>query len=308
MLDGFMLILPIMCCVLTGLFLKRVGILSDEGGEQMSRLIFYVAMPCMIFRFSSTLKPSDFADVGYLAVLYGGYLLTALSSWLVGLFSGSVPARRAASVSMSVRSNNVFMGYPAVLTLWGESWSGFYGRYIALSILGCEILSASAALITLNGSLRPKALCRVMFSLFRNPFVISLAVALVWGMGLKLPVPRFLELSIKIFGDLGTGLALMLLGMKLQPSKLWRDFLDTWPDVAVRLALSPLILAAGYRLFPAQPEMVKIAVLVMAMPVAMNALPMADAMGMDGDYTARATMTSTAASVLTLPLVIRFLL
>ena len=46
----------------------------------------------------------------------------------------------------------------------------------------------------------------------------------------------------------------------------------------------------------------------MAMPVAMNTFPMAEAMGMDGDYTAKTIMVSTMVSVVTLPLVIRFLL
>ena len=64
----------------------------------------------------------------------------------------------------------------------------------------------------------------------------------------------------------------------------------------------------GFRFLPSVPEMEKLSVLVMAMPVAMNTFPMAEAMGMDGDYTAKTIMVSTMVSVVTLPLVIRFLL
>ncbi len=307
MLDGFMLILPIMCCVMTGWFLKRIGALTDEGGDQMGILIFYVASPCLVFRFTFALTPADFADFGYMAVLYAGYAAMALSSCAVGLLRGQSRARRAASVLVSLRSNNVFMGYPAVVMLWGESRLGFYGRYMAISVLGVELVSAAASLLVLNGGLRLSALRRFALSLFKNPIVVGILAALVWGMGLKLPMPRFLDISMKIFGDIGTGLALMSLGMRLRPSRLWGDFLATWPDAALRLLLSPLLLAAGYAVVPARPEMVKIAVLVMAMPAAMNTFSMADAMGMDGDYAARATMVSTVASALTLPLVIRFL-
>ena len=74
------------------------------------------------------------------------------------------------------------------------------------------------------------------------------------------------------------------------------------------LLLSPLILAAGFRFLPCAPEMEKLSILVMAMPVAMNTFPMASAMGMDGDYAAKTIMVSTMLSVLTLPLVIEFLI
>ncbi len=149
---------------------------------------------------------------------------------------------------------------------------------------------------------------RVFASLFRNPIVICIMLALVWGMGLHLPMPRFLNLSLKIFGDLGTGLALISIGMKLRPAELWADVRLCWPDAVIRLFIAPAILAAGFRLSPSQPEMVKVCVLVMAMPVAMNTFPLADAMGMDGEYAAKTIMVTTVLSVLTLPFVIRFLL
>ena len=66
MMDGFMLILPIMCCIMTGWFLKKVGVLNDEGGAQMGRVVFFVAAPCMIFRFTLSLKPADFADGNFI--------------------------------------------------------------------------------------------------------------------------------------------------------------------------------------------------------------------------------------------------
>ncbi len=308
MADGFMLILPIMCCIMTGWFMKRVGVLNDEGGAQMGRVVFYVAAPCLIFRFTLSLRLSDFADGNFITVLYGGYLMMALASWLVERFRSGNRARKAASVLMSIRSNNMFMGMPAVIMLWGENWLGWYGRYMAISVLGFELFSATCGLIALNGGVGWKSFRRVLLSLTHNPIVISIAISLICGMGLGLTLPRWIDLPLKIFGDLGTGLALMTLGMKLKPERLLNDFCEVWPDLVVRLLLSPLILAVGFRFLPSVPEMEKLSVLVMAMPVAMNTFPMAEAMGMDGDYTAKTIMVSTMVSVVTLPLVIRFLL
>ena len=96
MMDGFMLILPIMCCIMTGWFLKKVGVLNDEGGAQMGRVVFFVAAPCMIFRFTLSLKPADFADGNFILVLYGGYLMMALSSRIIEHFRSGTAARKAA--------------------------------------------------------------------------------------------------------------------------------------------------------------------------------------------------------------------
>ena len=310
MADGFMLILPIMCCIMTGWFLKKVGVLNDAGGAQMGRVVFYVAAPCLIFRFTLSLRASDFADGNFILVLYGGYLMMALASRVIELFRSGSRERKAASALMSIRANNMFMGMPAVIMLWGEGWLGWYGRYMAISVLGFELLSAVCGLVTLNGGLGWKSFRRVLLSLARNPIFISIAVSLACGMGLGLglTLPRWIDLPLKIFGDLGTGLALMTLGMKLRPERLLNDFCEVWPDLIVRLLISPLILAVGFHFLPSAPEMEKLSILVMAMPVAMNTFPMAEAMGMDGDYTAKTVKVSTMASVLTLPLVIRFLI
>lgn len=308
MLNGFLLILPIMCCIMTGWILKRAGILNDEGGAQMGRVVFYVAAPCLIFRITLSLGSRDFDDVNLILVLYGGYLGMILCAWLSERFRRGDARRKAASVMMAVRSNNMFMGMPAVIMLWGESALEYYGRFMALSVAGFEIFSALSGLIVLHGGLKKDSLRRVLRSFSRNPVVLSIALGALWNVGVGLPLPRWLDLSLKILGDLGTGLALITLGMKLKPGELRHDLLQVWPDVIVRLLVSPLILALGFRFFPARPEMVKTCILVMAMPVAMNTFPMAEAMGMDGDYTARAVMVSTMLSVLTLPLVIHFLL
>lgn len=308
MLGGFLLILPIMCCIMTGWGLKRVGILNDEGGSQMGRVVFYVAAPCLVFRITLSVSARDLGDVNFVLALYGGYLGMILCAWLSERFRRGDARRKAASVMMAIRSNNMFMGMPAVVMLWGEGALEYYGRFMALSVAGFEIFSAVSGLIVLHGGLRKDSLRRVFRSLSRNPVVLSIVLGALWNVGVGLPLPRWLDLSLKILGDLGTGLALITLGMKLKPGELRRDLLQVWPDMIVRLIISPLILALGFRFFPSQPEMVKTCILVMAMPVAMNTFPMAEAMGMDGDYTARAVMVSTMLSVLTLPLVIRFLL
>jgi malonate transporter len=308
MIQGFLLILPIMCCIWTGWLLKRIGIFNDEGGEQMGRVVFYLAAPCIVFRFVYALKPADFADVNFSIVLNAGYVVIILISCVMQLFRRCSIQRKAASVMMSIRSNNMFMGMPAVIIMWGEQILPAFGRYMALAEVGFEFLSALSGLVVLNGGLNSRSLRRVGVSLLHNPVIISIILALTFGMGLHVKLPRWLSLSIDILGDLGTGLALLTLGMKLKPAELFHDLSVVWPEVLMRLFLAPLILWAGFRLLPVEPAMEKIGILTMGMPVAMNTYPMAAAMGMDDDYTAQSIMVSTVLSVFTLPVIIRFLL
>ena len=155
--------------------------------------------PCLIFRFTLSLRLSDFADGNFITVLYGGYLMMALASWLVERFRTGSRARKAASVLMAIRSNNMFMGMPAVIMLWGESWLGWYGRYMAISVLGFELFSATCGLIALNGGVGWKSFRRVLLSLTHNPIVISIAISLICGMGLGLTLPRWIDLPLKIW-------------------------------------------------------------------------------------------------------------
>lgn len=308
MLDGILIVLPIVVCMITGYFLKRVGMISAEGATQIGKIVFYLASPSVLFRMTLKVRPENFADTNYIFAYHAALFASLVVSFVIGSLRGCNAKRKAASCMMSLRSNCVFMGIPTIIMLWGEEMMPVYGLFMALSITGMEIFAALFSLVVLHGGLKRSSVECAFKSFLRNPVVMSCIVGAAFGLFIGVDLPRCIDLPLKIFADLGTGLALLTLGMKIEPERVLSDMLSTWPDILMRLIITPVIMWSIFKLMGSTPDLAKVAILVMAMPVATNSLPMAEAMGMDGDYTARATMATTVMSVFSLPLIAAVLL
>ena len=308
MFENFMIVLPLIICIAAGYYFKRSGMLNSEGAAQMGRIVFRVVTPCAIFRLTMTLKAEDLTNVRFIAVFYSCIIISLLAVWFIGLFRKGTRRRRSTSYLMVLRTNNVYIGIPMIMMLWGEEMMSSYALLVALTMAAIEISSSLAALASVNDGIKASSLKYVLRSLFANPAVLSALAGTFWGLALARPLPRFIDLPMEIFSNLGTGLALITLGMRFEPKRLMHGLRTTWQDSAIRLILVPVIVWTAFRLFPTSPDLVRVAVLIMALPAAANTPSMAEDMGMDGKYAANAVIATTILSIFTLPLLLNTLL
>lgn len=307
MFDSFLMVLPIIISMLVGYSLKCIGMLNDEGAKQMGNIVFWIALPCLLFRITYTLRLNDLSNMRFLLLFFGSIIVSMLCAQIIELFRHGDRKRKAVSCIVVVRTNCIFMGIPTVLMLWGESRLKTFALLLALSQAGIEILAALSSLIMLYGGVHVKALKHVFKAFIRNPVVLGTVAGTLWGVCVGIELPKCIDLSLEILGGLGTGLALMTLGMKLEPKRIFSDFFYTWEDSFIRLFIVPVIIWLVFSFFPAPiayPELEKMSILIMAMPAATSVFPMAESMGMDGDYAARCVVATTLLSIFTLPIII----
>lgn len=309
MLDSFLIILPIIICILVGYCLKVFGILTKEGAKQMGSLVFWVATPCLLFRMTYTLKLESLSHTRFFLVFYSCLIFSLLCVQLINLLRHCDNKRKATSCMMSIRSNSIFMGIPTVIMLWGDGMLGTLGVFMAFAQTGIVLIGVISSLVVLYGGLHADSIKYAFRSFIRNPVVLGVFAGLIWGLCIGITLPKSVDLSLKILGGIGTGLALMALGTKLEPKRVVADLISTWPDSLIRLIIVPLIVWLGFKIFSTpSPNLEKVAILIMSMPVATNTFPMAEAMGMDGDYAAQSVMATTLLSIFTMPIIAKLLL
>jgi predicted permease len=68
--------LPVFAVMVLGWILKRVGFLTDEFTKVADRLVFKVALPCMLFLDIAKMDPSQLLDGKFVAY---GFVLTLIS-------------------------------------------------------------------------------------------------------------------------------------------------------------------------------------------------------------------------------------
>jgi len=239
--------------------------------------------------------------------VYGTYFLLPLIAFGIGRLFKEDRKRLAISALTSMRSNQVFMGIPAVSIAMGNPGLEALSLFLAMSLVGYHVISIASSQLVVTRELSVRSLLGTISKVVRNPMVCACLVGILCSsLGFR-EFPGWIDTTLKVLGDIGTGLALLALGASIKVVSLKGVFRSTWRDCTIKLFLHPLTLFLFFSLLPVEKTMMQVVVFCSAMPVAVNSLVVAQGMGMDEHYAAELIAVSTMLSVFTLPLWIRFL-
>lgn len=308
-MNNILIILPLFIVMAIGFFAKKVSLLNDEGAAKISNLLYWVALPALLFRIVALSDLQVVSDAGFLKVSYVSFLIVPVASWvMVSIFDRKVPKeRKAVSVLTSLRANNVFMGIPVISAAIGQDGLEVLTAFLAVGMVGFQTASITAGQLALSGSVSFSSFRQTCKKIVLNPLILScLAGIAVSLLGID-ALPEWFDETLKILGKTASGLALLCLGASLHPEYLLRSFRSGWKDILFKLFAHPLIVWSLFLVWPNDPVIVKTFVLASAMPIAVNNYVIAQGMGMDVKYTGEIITSSTLLSVLTIPFWIRFL-
>ena len=143
---------------------------------------------------------------------------------------------------------------------------------------------------------------------------LTLQLPLIWailfGLSLRwssIEIPWQLDRGIQQLGAAAIPIALILLGIQLSTTRFKPQIREIMTAIA-RLLIAPTIAYFIGRLLQLELLNLQILVLQSAMPTAVNSFVIVSEFGGDKDLVARAIVTSTLMSFITLPIVLSFLL
>lgn len=215
MLSSIAIVFPIFGLIALGLVVRRFNILDDQMGESLSKFVFTLAIPALLF---STLSRSEIPAIqpwGF----WGAYFVGVAVVWLAaGLASrrffgdsrtGSVVAGFTAG-----QANLVLVGVPLILSAYGEA-----AATPMFLLIGIHLpITVTAATLMVEG--REASLLNIARKLARHPLILAIVaggIARVSGLVLPGPVWTMLEMlgSAAVPGALiATGVALHRYGLK----------------------------------------------------------------------------------------------
>jgi predicted permease len=279
---------------------RRLGYISRQEADRWSHFAIDFLMPLLIF--SSTLQGLDVSRLNELWQLPA----VGFGIVVVGIGLGFLLRYGLSTADTDIVKTFVFFcginnyGYlPIIITgnLGGHSLLASLfllnlGSTLGLWLVGINVLGA----VGLKG-------------LLRNLLAPSL-IALLAAVGLALSGLRLPQVILTIADSAGvasTPIIIILMGASLADIALRQGVRDMAYSSLARLIVVPLACVGLLRLLPVCKDAYNLGLIVALMPVGISTPFFASRYGGDPDFAARATLISTIAAVLTVPVAVSLL-
>ncbi len=286
---------PIFVILALGVWLMRVGMLTDAFVAVGSRLVFTIALPALLFISIGTTRFEESANFALIA--FGACATVAVYLLLEALARRFVaPARdRGVVVQGAFRSNMGIIGLAYCVNAYGDAALAAASLYLGLITILFNVLSV----ITLSRSLhKSQGAGRIVRGIATNPLIIGIVLALpVSWLGIELP--RLALQSGKYLADLTLPLALLCTGASLDFKSLREEMGSTLFATASKLVLVPLLFAAGGALAGFRGIELGVLLLMSSAPTAAASYVMVRAMSGNAALAANIIALTTLGSLLT---------
>lgn len=282
--------------MLLGLLLSRRGMTTEQGSRDLSNVLLYAVIPCVILRsYMSEFSTEKLRAMGLSALI--AVIAFAASIAVAYLTCGT----RHRIENFAVAFGNAgFIGIPLVTAVFGPE-AAFY--VVSFSTFA-NLLQWTYGIVIISGKKETMNLRMV----FVNPVFISMVIGIALFV-LQPTLPTVVTGTIGYIADGNTVLAMIILGYYLSKVQLRGLFADArlYLFSALRLLVVPAVTILVFLPFPfARGEITLITLIAAATPIASSTAIFAQKFDQDYRRAVSYVCLSTFLSVATLPLVMLF--
>jgi malate permease and related proteins len=291
-------IIPIFIIVLLGWGVHRRGFLPAEFLGPANRLVFYVAIPAIIFQSIAKSTFREWFNPLVIVITLSAALLTYASSWLVCRVTRMQPSLSGSFIQSAGHGNLAYFGLAVAYYYLGSAGLVHASVIAGFLMILQNVLSILAlqSFATQSGAAPDARL--IGGKLLSNPVILAVLAGMVFSI-FALPMPLIAERSLTILSGLALPTALLVIGASLSFERMKAQGMIVAGATAIKLLVLPGI---GWLLFQAlgvQCSDFLPALILLASPTATISFVMAKEMQGDGDLAAAAISASTLASALT---------
>ncbi len=291
-------VLVLFVILITGFTARKFKVFGEEATTGLNGILIRILLPALIINsMQKPFTPELFKQSGIILLIsFVYYAAVFLLSWIFVKTLKPAPHSSGAYRFMVMFSNVGFMGFPIIKAVLGPE----YLFYASVFNLPFNLLTFTVGIMLLNEN-------NHHFQVNLKQMINPGSVAVIIGFVLFLTsyrLPDFVGESIHLLGETTIPLSMFLIGALLAKGNLMKLF-SHWRLIIlsiVRLLFIPLLL--WFSLIPfLKVEIVRVLVLISAMPAAASTPILAEAYGGDGQIGALGVFVTTLLSVATIPIV-----
>jgi len=295
--DIFMIVLPIFLVTGLGFSLKGTGLVDASFIFQLNRLIYYVALPALLFykiataEFSASFSPALLAGMLLSTVVLFGL------SYVYGKLRGYSAPVRGAFCQGAFRGNLAYIGLAIVFNTYGEAGFAIAGILIGFLVPVLNFLAVIALILPQQSGKHHLGRAFWTYQLLFNPIIVAAFVGILWSF-LRIPMPVVLDRALGILTGMSLPLALLAIGASFTLQKIKGELLIALLASAVKIVGAPLLTAAILLLFGIRGTELGVGLILAGTPTATAVYIMAQQLNGDAELSGAVVMLSTVLSVL----------
>ncbi len=262
--------------MILGAFLKKKGIITDEGKRVIADLVIFVTLPCSIIESFEVELSMDILKSSAQALLVSCMVQVACYILNMVLYPGVGEEKKKVLKYATMASNAGILGNPVAEGIFG-SMGLFYASFY--------LIPQRTAMWSLGMTYFTKAPDRktLIKKICTHPCIVSVFIGFVL-MLLQMQIPGFLGDTVHSLNKANTAVSMIFVG-----------------TAAVRLILIPALVWAGCLLFHIDTLVMGISVVLAAMPAASTTAILAAKYGGDEVFATKCVVFTTLLSMVSAP-------
>lgn len=296
--------LPLFVLIVLGYGLIRWGKWPATITDGLTRFVFSLALPAMLFRMMCDFSQRPAVDARLLIAFFG--------SCLIVFVIGRITARRvfkldgvAGSVFAlgGIFSNNVMLGLPIASVMLGEAAIPSVALVLVFNGLILWTLVTISIEWARNGSPTLQGFIKTARSVLTNPLIIGILSGTLFSLT-GLPLPTFVDQPVSMLGQVAAPLSLVVLGMGLAEYRISEGWRLSSGICFLKLIVQPLIIWLLAWMMDLPPMETRVVVLLGSMAVGVNVYLMSRQLNVLTGPAATSLVMSTVLAAVTTPLIL----
>jgi predicted permease len=295
---------PLFLLVAVGYALMRWARWPTAISDALTRFVFAVAVPALLFRLMSDFSRLPPVDARLLIAYFGGCILVFAIGRIIArrVFAMDGVAQSVFAVG-GIFGNNLLLGIPLAKITLGDA---------ALPVVSLVLVFNSLLLWTLvtvsvewarTRTVSLRGFTETGKSVISNPIVASIMLGTAWGWT-GVPLPVIADRTLELVGQAAVPLSLIALGMGLAEFGVRDGWRESTAICVLKLAVQPVVVFALARVLALPPLETQAIVMLASLPVGANVYLMAREFGTLGGPVAASLVLSTTLAAVTTPVVL----
>ncbi|MBW1982905.1 MAG: AEC family transporter [Deltaproteobacteria bacterium] len=291
-------ILPIFAIIVLGCCLRQFNFIQEGFLVQANRLVYFVAIPAMIFHEVSGITLSLYFDPFTVAAMLLPLPIVIAAGFFQLRLVGLQRSQVGTFLQCSFHGNLGYVGLAVSYYFLGKDGFTRASIFAGFLILLQNVLSVTLLHTFSSAARASRSPAVVVRQILFNPIILAVTAGIV-SSSLAVTLPVLLNRSLQILSGMALPLALLLIGASISFGKI-RTYLRPLLSISLsKLVLLPAVGLLLFRMLGIPKHNLLPALILLASPTATVSYVMAKAIGGDASLATAAVSLTTLVSALT---------